>query len=185
MPCTTPMPSRKTTMPLFRHFLPCLGLLLTAASLHAAPAATLQVSGAVVKTGAWDAARLRRDFGGDLRTVTYTLKGKSHTAQALPLLALVQAAGPRLNPNIKNHRLQFVVLVRGRDGYTAAFSLAELSPDLGQRTAWLALSEDGQPIPAEFGPASLLVPGDAKPGRWVHGVAAIVVRDEAAVPDGK
>ena len=151
----------------------------------AAPAATLQVSGAVAKPGAWDAARLRRDFAGDIKTITYTLKGKTHTAHAVPLLDLVQAAEPRFNPNIKNHRLQFIVLVRGRDGYTAAFSLAELSPDLGQRAAWLTLDEDGQPLPAESGPANLVVPGDAKPGRWVHGVAAIVVRDEAAAPDGK
>lgn len=172
-------------MPFSRHILPCLGVLLTASSLHAAPAPALQVSSAVTKPGAWDTARLRQSFGSDIKTITYTLKGKPHTAQALPLLALVQAAEPRLNPNIKNHRLQFVVLVRGRDGYTAAFSLAELSPDLGQGAAWLALDEDGQPLPAESGPATLLVPGDAKPGRWVHGVAAIVVRDEAAVPDGK
>ncbi len=151
----------------------------------AAPAAALLVSGAATKPGAWDAARLRQGFAGAIKTVTYTRKGKSHTAHALPLLALVQAAGPRLNPNIKNHRLQFVVLVRGRDGYTAAFSLAELSPDLGQRAAWLALDEDGKPLPAESGPATLVVPGDAKPGRWVHGVAAVVLRDEAAAPDGK
>ena len=163
-------------------FLSCAPLNWSARA--AAPAATLLVSGAVTKPGAWDAARLKRDFGRDIQTVTYTRKGKSHTAHAVPLRALVQAAGPRFNPNIKNHRLQFVVLVRGRDGYTAAFSLAEMSPDLGQRAAWLALDEDGQMLPAESGPSSLLVPGDAKPGRWVHGVAAIVVRDEAAAPDG-
>ncbi len=185
MPCTMPMPPRNTAMLFSRHILPCLGILLTASPLHATPTAALSVSGAAVKPGVWDAARLKRDFGSDLKTVTYTLKGKPHTAQVLPLLALVEAAAPRLNPNIKNHRLQFVVLVRGRDGYTAAFSLAELSPDLGQRAVWLALDEDGQPLPAESGPANLVVPGDAKPGRWVHSVAAIVVRDEAAAPDGK
>ncbi len=101
------------------------------------------------------------------------------------LFALLQAAQPRLNPNIKNHRLQFFVLVRGRDGYTAAFSLAELSPDLGGRAAWLALDEDGKPLAEDDGPVQLLVPGDAKPARWVHGVAAIVARDEASAPDGR
>ena len=166
-------------------FLLCLTIALWAENgLHAAPAPTIQVSGAVIKPGAWDAARLRHDLAADIRPVTYTLKGKHHTAHAVSLFALLQAALPRFNPNIKNHRLQFVVLVRGQDGYTTAFSLAELSPDLGEGAAWLALDEDNQPLPEESGPAQLLVPGDAKPARWVHGVAAVVVRDEASLPGG-
>ena len=171
-----------------RHFckiiLLCLTIALPGNGLRAAPPASFQITGAVLKPGAWDAARLRRDLAGDITPVTYTLKGVHHTAHAVPLFALLQAAQPRLNPNIKNHRLQFIILVRGRDGYTAAFSLAELSPDLGQRTAWLALDEDGKPLAEDDGPAQLLVPGDAKPARWVHGVAALVVRDEAAAPGG-
>ncbi len=152
--------------------------------LHAAPLPALQVSGAVLKPGVWDAARLRHDLPDDLTAISYTLKGKSHTARAIPLYALLQAAQPRFNPNIKNHRLQFIVIVRGRDGYTAAFSLAELSPDLGHSAAWLTLDEDGVAFTGEGGPVNLVVPGDAKPARWVHGVAAIVVRDEAAAPGG-
>ena len=154
-----------------------------APSLVPAPAA-LQVSGAVSQTGAWDAARLRHDLAADVTSITYVLKGHRHTARAIPLLKLLEAAQPRFNPNVKNHRIQFIVLVRGRDGYTAAFSLAELSPGLGSRKAWLALEEDGKPLPEDDGPAQLLVPDDAKPARWIHGVAAIIVRDEASATGG-
>ena len=155
-------------------------------AVHAAPAPppALQISGAVAQPGAWDAARLRHDLAADVTSITYTLKGRRHTAQAIPLLKLLDVVQPRFNPNVKNHRLQFVVLVRGRDGYTAAFSLAELSPDLGKRAAWLALDEDGKPLAEDDGPAQLVVPEDAKPARWVHGVAAVIVRDEAAAPGG-
>ena len=173
----------------FCHFvILCLLFALPGGCLWAAPPAppppSLQVSGAVIRPGAWDAARLRRNLAPSLADVNYTLKGKSHKAHAVPLLALLQSAGPRFNPKIKNHRIQFVVLVRGRDGYTAAFSLAELSPDLGGRAVWLALDEDGRPFAADAGPAQLLVTGDARPARWVHGVGAVVVRDEASASGG-
>ena len=172
-------PFRQLVLLFFALALP--GACLRAAPPPIATAPSLQVSGAVLQPGAWDAARLRHDLA--VTPLTYSLKGKRHTAHCVSLFALLTTAQPRFNPNIKNHRLQFVVLVRGRDGYTAAFSLAELSPDLGRGATWLALDEDGQPLGADDGPAQLIVPGDARPSRWVHSVAAIIVRDEAAMPD--
>ena len=152
----------------------------------AAPSGAFQVGGAVARPGAWGVARVRQDLPADLRTVRYTLKGKAHTAQCVPLRALVAAAQPRINPRIKHHVLQFVVLAQGQDGYAAAFTLAEMLPEFGHEAVWVALDRDGKPLPADDGPVELLVPGDTKAARWVHGVSAVTVVDEAqALPAGR
>lgn len=160
----------------------CLVLAMPMGRLSAAPPVSFQISGAVLKPGAWDAARLRRDLAGDMTTLTYAMKGHRHTARVVPLWTLLQAAGPRVNPQIKHHLLQFLVAVRGQDGYTADFTLGELSPDFGGRAVWAALDEDGRPLTGDGGPVQLLVPADKKPARWVHAVRAILVSDGALAP---
>jgi hypothetical protein len=170
---------------LCRTILLCLLITLPGNCLRAdAPASqtTFRIGGAVSKPGAWDAARLRRDLTGDIRPVAYTLKGQHHTAHAVPLWALLQAAQPRINPQIKHHLLQFVVAVRGQDGYTADFTLGELSPDFGGRAVWVAWDEDGKPLTGDAGPVQILVPGDKKPARWVHALALLSVLDGAQTP---
>src|SRR3954447_9500134 len=104
--------------------------LFAAASLAWGDETSFRVGGDVQKPGEWTAARLARDFAGKVETVRYTMAGKEHTARCVPLLALVEAAQPKIDPNRKHHRVGFVIVLRARDGYTAAFSLAELSPDL-------------------------------------------------------
>jgi Oxidoreductase molybdopterin binding domain len=101
------------------------------------------------------------------------------------LLSVLQDAGidtvlkmdPKIDPKIKNYNLRLVVVIHGTDGYTTTFSLAELLPDIGNREAWLALDEDGQALSAKEGPVKLIVPSDAKPGRWVRALDSITVLD--------
>lgn len=168
-----------------------LTLCLLFASLElpgtAAPPALLgfQVAGAVVKPANYSPQALRDQFKGSLQTITYTRKGTKHTARAVPLWTVLLwtvllAAQPRLNPRIKNHALQLIILISGHDGYTAAFSFGELSPDFGNHAAWLAVDEDGKPLgEAAAQEAALVVPDDVKAGRWVHAVQRITVVDEA------
>jgi hypothetical protein len=60
------------------------------------------------------------------------------------------------------------------------FSLAELLPAIGNRSAWLALDIDGEELRARDGPVKLIVPQDSKPGRWVHEIATITILDAPA-----
>ncbi|MGO8671610.1 MAG: hypothetical protein ACLQVD_09635 [Capsulimonadaceae bacterium] len=148
-----------------------------------APAATspgsFTVSGDVRAAGAWDAARIARDLKPDIHLVPYSLKGHSHTAHCVPMLSLIEACKPAVNARIKHHELQFIVCVQGFDGYTVAFSMAELLPSIGNQKVWVALDEDGKPLVEEGGALQILVPGDVKPARWVHGITAITVTDTA------
>ena len=155
--------------------------LLPLPGFAAPPAAGLQITGAVVKPADYTSSALRGQFGGSLQTVTYMRRGVKHTAQAVSLWAVLQAAAPRVNPQIKNHVLQFVVLASGRDGYTAAFSFGELAPAFGNKPVWLALDEDNKPQgEGTGGGIDLIVPSDVKAGRWVHSVTHLAVVDEAA-----
>jgi DMSO/TMAO reductase YedYZ molybdopterin-dependent catalytic subunit len=146
---------------------------------------TFRIQGAVERPGEWTAARVTSELAHDLKTVSYTLKGHNGEARGtgeargVPLLAFVQAAGPRPRPGAKNGLLAFTVVVRCRDGYTVAFSLGELLPDVGAREALLALEKDGKPLAGEEGPAQIIVTQDQKPARWARGIRSILVLDAA------
>ena len=149
-------------------------------------AGSFQILGAVEKPGAWTAARLEKEFAGEIKTVAYTLRRdkkpeEKGEARCLPLYALIQAAKPLLNPKVKNHPLAFVAVVRGDDGYTIAFSLGELTPQIGGRNVYIALDRNGKPLRGEEGPVQLLSTDDQKPARWVHGVASITLVDGFAL----
>jgi hypothetical protein len=148
----------------------------------------VSVSGAVDKPGDWTAARLKAELAADVKAVDFSRHGQKHTASAISLLSLLKAEGiktelkmgPAVAPKEKNYPLRLVVVVSGRDGYTATFSVAEILPDFGNRAVWLEMDEDGKPLPDRFGPVSLLVPDDVLPGRWVHGIGTIMVLDASA-----
>lgn len=161
-----------------------LALLALSASALAQPGPdTLSVTGAVSKPTDWTADQLKTQFASDLKSITFTSHDTPHTANAIPLFSLLKAAGaptdltmtPKTDPKTKNFPLRFFVLIQGRDGYTAGFSLAELLPDIGHEEAWLALDLDGKPLSESDGPARLIVPSDAKPARWVHEVRTITL----------
>lgn len=148
---------------------------------------SLRIGGAVAPS-TWTVARLKSQFASQIREIKYAGKGKQHSSSCVALIALLKAAGtpvdlkmdPAADPRSKNRPLRLGVIVRGRDGYEAFFSLAELMEGIGNREAWLALDIDGGDLPAGEGPVKLIVPQDGKPGRWVHGVSDILVLDAAA-----
>ena len=165
------------------------GGLLAAVCLAAAPAtrpvATVTVAGAVAHPLAWSAEDVRSNLAAAVTAIQYESHGHKHSAHAVPLLAMLQAAGlgttlkmdPKADPRAKNGPLRLAVVVRGRDGYAATFALAELLPDIGDRPVWVALDVDGQPLAERAAPVELIAPADNKPGRWVRGVASITVVD--------
>jgi hypothetical protein len=156
-----------------------------------APAAgdgdALRIDGDVVASSTWSVARIKAELGSEIKVIQYSSRGKQHGCDCVGLIPLLKAAGlptelkmdPKADPKTKNRALRLGVLVRGRDGYAALFSLAELMPAIGNRAAWLAVDMDGADLAADEAPAKLIVPDDAKPGRWVHGVEEIRVIDES------
>ncbi len=141
----------------------------------------------------WTADQLQDHFKIEIQSIDYALHGTKHTAHALPLLALLKSAGlitdlkmdPKADPKTKNLPLREIVIIRGRDGYTVAFSLAELLPAIGNHPAWLALDADSKALPDAETPARLIAPDDSLPGRWVRGIAEISVVDVSTMGGAK
>ena len=148
----------------------------------------LRIGGDRCVPAEWSTDALRKRFARDLRAVSYTFKGQRHTSECIPLLALLGAAGaptelvidPRATPRAKHANTRLLVVVQGRDGFSAIFCLAELMPEIGNRAAWLALDIDGEPLDQRSGPIKLIVPADEKPVRWVHAVQAITLQNDRA-----
>lgn len=152
--------------------------LLTTVARADQPAATLKVMGDVTTPATWDVAGIESTFKSQMRPVNYTVKGDDHVSNCVPLLAVVEAADPAINPAIKNHQFQFIIEVQGFDGYTVDFTLGDLLPDFGNHAVWLALDEDGKPLTEGEGSGMrLILPFEKRAGRWVYGIARIIIVD--------
>jgi DMSO/TMAO reductase YedYZ molybdopterin-dependent catalytic subunit len=162
-----------------------LGLLLVTAGMVArVPAAApeersasgtaLRISGAVQHRLTLTLAELQALPATEAR---WERDGMAHSAKGVDVMALVERAGLKENPAVKNHSLRFAVVAQGRDGYQAVFSLGELSPKLGGKGAVVAYAQDGGPLPERDGSLKLVAAGDQAPSRWVRDLTVLAVVD--------
>ena len=157
-------------------------LIFLSTAFARADVTSTKIEGDVAKPAAYTTAELLKGTIAPAQTIHYTSKDGPHALTCVSLLALIDASQPKFNSHIKNHQLQFIIAVQGFDGYTVDFSYPELEANFGNRAAWLALDIDGKPLTGEAGPMDLIVPDDVKAGRWVKGVAAIIVIDTSTIP---
>jgi DMSO/TMAO reductase YedYZ molybdopterin-dependent catalytic subunit len=87
---------------------------------------------------------------------------------------LLKSAGATELPG-HHAELQRIFVVTGRDHYSVAFSLGEISPEFGGRRIMIAERVDGEPLPPGNG-LRLVVPGDKRGARSVRDVVAIEIR---------
>jgi hypothetical protein len=111
------------------------------------------------------------------RTVTTTF-----TAQGVPttrtftgplLLDVLTAAEPRFDARQSNDQLAFAVRVGATDGYRAVVAWGEIDPGFAGTEVLLATTEDGAPLARP----RLVVPGDARGGRYVTDVDRVTLVD--------
>jgi hypothetical protein len=110
-------------------------------------------------------------------TVTGTAHEKTVTCSGVSLVTLLRASGAMPDAPLRGPLLSRVAVIGARDGYRAAFSLAELDPSLGGREVVLTNRCNGAALDADDGPWRLIVPGEARPARWVRQVESIRVVD--------
>jgi len=97
------------------------------------------------------------------------------TLRGPALRTLLDLAGAPAGHEIRGPRLMLAVVAEASDGYRVVFSLAELDPSFGNRTAILAMTQDGGPLPAAEGPYRLVLPGEGHFSRWVRQVVRLRV----------
>jgi len=110
-------------------------------------------------------------------TVTIDDHGKVARFKGVELQALLARVGAPAGEHLRGKELLKYVVVDARDGYSALFSLAELSAAFTDRKVILALERDGAPLTQEQGPFRVAVDGEKKMGRCVRQVTAIRVVD--------
>ena len=103
--------------------------------------------------------------------------GRKLSCEGVALVELLRASGAMPAEPLRGAQLSRIAQVRARDGYRAAFSLAELDPSLGNRPVVLTRRCNGADLPPGDGPWRLIVPGESRPARWVRQVESIRVGD--------
>ena len=143
--------------------------LLVALALAAAPAAwaadltVVAPSGTVKVLGEADLAGLPRE--------TVKLGAKAYEG---PVLSYVlRAGGLPVGARLHGEPLRAFVVVEGKDGFNAVYSLAELDRDFHDDVVILADKVDGAALPEKEGPWRLVSGGDKKAWRSVYGVSRI------------
>lgn len=146
-------------------------------SATAAPTTPGAVRGAVVVEGQVErpivvtTAELRTEYAQVRLTVTF-LSGsteETHTYRGALLLDVLDSAVPTFDPNQKNDKLRYAVLVAAADGYQASVAWGEIDPEFADTQVLLAYSEDGRPLARP----RLVVPGDERGGRYVTDVVSV------------
>ncbi len=138
------------------------------------PSAKLSVDGAVAHAASFDLAALKA-----LPATTETVGGVTYTG-----VSLWDLVGPATvtDPSVKNDILDKYLVATGSDGYKALISMGEIDPAFGAQPDLVAYAADGQPLGSN-GFARLVLPGDAKQGRWVSNLVDLQVFSATAVPE--
>lgn len=103
--------------------------------------------------------------------------GKTLDCEGVALADLLRRAGALPEQKLPGAALDHIVIVRARDGYRVAWSLAKLDPHTGARAVWLVDTCDGKALDANDGPLRLIAPDEKRPARWVRQVESIEVID--------
>jgi hypothetical protein len=109
--------------------------------------------------------------------VTDPHEKKEHQYSVVPVHDLLAQVGVPMGDKLRGSALHYVVMVRARDGYAVAFTLADFDEAYTDRTIFLADREDGNPLSETTGPLRLIIPDDKKASRWARMVTKIEVFD--------
>lgn len=157
-------------------------LAVLALSANAMAATRFTLSGDVERPATYDEAALAA-LPSVTRKVTFKTSAGAVTAtfEGVPLVDLLDRAAVRTDGGARNAILGRYVVATGADGYKAVFSLGELLPAFGNAGVLVAYRQDGHALGAA-GFARLVVPGDAKGGRYVANLVDIHVAGAVPTP---
>jgi hypothetical protein len=113
-----------------------------------------------------------------MKTVTVKTtdhEGKEHEYSGILLYDILTTAQAVPNNQLKGKALTKYILVTAADGYQVVIALPEIDPAYTDQMVILANKEDGQDLPANFGPYRLIVPRDKRPARSAMRVISIDV----------
>lgn len=159
---------------------PCLPLLFAICLVPSALSAQAQ-SHAAHAPSTPPPGRMELPWRADLlqglprHAVSMDVHGTPFQCSGVDFVDVLRRAGAMPVDPLRGAHLARRVEVRARDGYTVVFSLGELDPTLGKQRVYVADQCDGKPLPAEAGPARLLIPGDSRPARSARQIQTFII----------
>jgi molybdate transport system substrate-binding protein len=143
----------------------------------------LHIDGQVLNPISLSADDLKKNYTP--KTVDVTYKNGDQTVQTsftgIPLWDILNAAQPNLNADVKNDKLSTFIVATGADGYQSVISWGEIDPEFGNQPILIAYEENGKALDDKTGPFRLVVPGDARGGRYVSQLVDLNLRDAPTV----
>ena len=139
---------------------------------------TLTINGAVSNPTTYSSSDLPGSFATqDITVSTPPVTGSSFTG--VSLWSMLVAAG--ISTDAATLANEYVIAT-GTDNYQSIFSLEELNPAYGNQNDLVAYATGVGASLGTSGFARLVVPNDAKAGRYVSNLTNLTVVDVAAVP---
>lgn len=140
---------------------------------------TLTVDGQILNPLVLSIDALKTNYTPHTADVTY--KSGEDTVMAsfigVSLWDVLSAAQPNLNADVKNDKLSMFIVATGSDGYQAVIAWGEIDPDFGNQPILVAFERDGETLETP----TLVVPGDARGGRYVTDLVNLSLRDAPKV----
>ncbi|MDP3869832.1 molybdopterin-dependent oxidoreductase [Phenylobacterium sp.] len=147
--------------------------LLLALALAVAPIAAFAQSLTVVDPGGKTKVLTPADLADLPRA---EVKSGARTYEGPILTYVLRAGGLPVGPRLHGDPLRAYVVMTGKDGFQAVYSLAELDKDFHDDVVILADHVDGKPLPDKEAPWRVASSGDKKGWRSVFGLARIEAR---------
>lgn len=147
--------------------------LLLALALAVAPVAAFAQSLTVVDPGGKTKVLTPADLADLPRA---EVKSGARTYEGPILTYVLRAGGLPVGPRLHGDPLRAYVVMTGKDGFQAVYSLAELDKDFHDDVVILADHVDGKPLPEKEAPWRVASSGDKKGWRSVFGLARIEAR---------
>jgi hypothetical protein len=135
----------------------------------------LHVGGQVLNPLTLTAEALRSEYAAHTVDVTFLSGEETVTATftGARLWDLINAAQVNVNADVRNDLLSMFILASGADRYQAVIAWGEIDPGYGNQQILVAYERDGAPLEA----LQLVVPNDARAGRYVNNLVSLEVRD--------
>lgn len=148
----------------------------SAAPVSNAPLGTLQVKGDTGRSVTLTLA----DIAGLPRETVKAASGHggpSRSYEGARLVDVLRAVGAPLGARLHGPPATDLVIFTGIDGYRSVMALADADPD-NHPPARVIIADraEGQPLDAKEGPLRLVIDGDLRSTRSVHGLARVEVR---------
>jgi DMSO/TMAO reductase YedYZ molybdopterin-dependent catalytic subunit len=99
--------------------------------------------------------------------------GAPTTFRGPTLRELATLAGAPTGRALRGPAMVLAVLAEASDGYRVGYMLSEIDEQFGARTAVVALSANGSPLPEGDGPLRIIVPEERQRARWVRQLTMI------------